>query len=142
MPEGQKSTGCDLRSEPDTSQGSAVQCQPGASANLAHSLNQTPGWERDGCRGKWLARSGAAVSNQAPCCCLCESNESCASWLQRPLLSPNPPPPNPAALYTAMKAEGWGTGIVHRAPAGVSEQGSITAATIVRARAHVCQEMI
>lgn len=62
VPAGQRSTGCAFRSEPDMSQGFAMQCQPGASANLARSLNNTnQDGKTTGAEGKWLARSGATV---------------------------------------------------------------------------------
>lgn len=132
VPAGQRSTGCAFRSEPDMSQGFAMQCQPGASANLVRSLNNNkPGWEEDGCRGEVAGqvRSNSAGSSVQPThhaalpCCLGDSSESLvpAVWKDFCYLQIPSPIQLPCAEAIAMKGEARGTGIVHRAPSGVTE---------------------
>lgn len=109
-----------------------MQCQPGASANLAPDLNNNKlGWEGDGHRGEVAGqiRSGDAKSSVQPIHraalprCLRERNESLAPVGSKDLcyLQILSPIQLPCAEAIAMKGEGWETRIVHQAPAGVNE---------------------
>lgn len=124
VPAGQRSPGCAFRSEPDMSRGFAMQSQPGASANLAHSLNNNkPGWEGDRCRGEVAGqvRSGSAGSSVQPTrraalpCCLGDSNESLVPAGSKDFCYLQIPSPIqlPCVEAIAMQGEGGGTGIVH-----------------------------